>query len=345
MMTRDASIDVTKLDGDWILDALPESIHKHVLFACLIGSHAEGLATVTSDIDVMLVHKDDASRTLFFGANGPTLCGGLRIDIIAFSHNEVMRLLESGRGDLNKLSTRQVELIHKILKGRPIFNHRNHQNLIANIRIEDFNRGMYFRYLWMANDQYTDLVGLIEGGHIREAAETARSLTRSYTDAFLAMRGDTYPRSKWRLSKLERSLSQKSLLFREILGIEFGGAREINDESLYRLIYRCMAVVRMLQISCYFNSELVEYLYAPPCTADYISRINQIERSGEKFILRHALEEKVVDPLTAICLLVDEQRSDADIYSALKFVNFDGGFSLQSIARRRQILKNLGFLS
>lgn len=345
MTARGTLVDVTRITGDRILHILPEDLRKNVFFASLIGSHAEGLATVTSDIDILLVHNDSVSPVLSPDENRPVLLDGLRVDIIRFSYRELEFLLESGRGNLIKLSSRQIEFIHKILKGHPIINQQNHEICYEILKIDDFNRGVYLRHLLMANDQYNDLVGLLEGRHIHAATETARSLTRSYADAFLALHGDTYSRSKWRLSKLERVLSQESPLFREILRIEFGGIGEISDESLHAFIGHCMAVVRALQLSCYFGLSLVNYLYTPSRNTNFTGNLSQIEILGEKFIFRNMFDEKAVDPLTALCLLADEEFTDAEIHSALERVNFDRKFSLKAIATRRRIVKDARLFS
>jgi predicted nucleotidyltransferase len=344
MLKRGEVLDVETINEERLFRELPERLRQQVLFACLIGSYAEGLATITSDMDVMLVHQDSVSRDEFLTAHYPAEYDGVRIDIIIFSKSEILKLLKSGQGDLTKLSARQMEFVHKVLKGRAILNIDYYHKFIANFDYNTFKHNVFLRHLWVANDQYTDLIGLMHGYHLREAAETARSLTRSYIDAFLALCGETYPRSKWRLRKLERSLSPQSIIFCKILDIEFGGTSQIDEESLWTLIYKCLAAVRMLQICCYFGGELLEFLTTSRDFGDESRRLNQVEKLGEKFVVRSSFDERVVDPLTALCILIDERYDDDSIHTALKLVKFDENISLQSIARRRQAGRSSGFL-
>jgi predicted nucleotidyltransferase len=179
-------------------------------FILLVGSLAEGLATTTSDIDIFVISREGFEGVLHSTQSSAT-AGNRKIEITIISTAEVSRMvLSSKRESYNGLSLRELEMMHKLFKGRVIHGQAAHAELIPNNLIEQFRVKVVQFYTDLAYDCYDDMLGSYRESDFTSAAMFARSLLDASVDRWLALAGDTYPKPKWRFKRAENILPESS---------------------------------------------------------------------------------------------------------------------------------------
>ena len=189
-----------------INNALPQLPNDTAYCVLLIGSWSLNLGTPTSDIDLLLVSEQrmgDRAELQAFQRQAALTLGWVQIEII--SCEEFGRLMAKAQlPTYTSLSSRTLELIYKyacprVLHGEDVF-----QQLTRQFSLEDFSRRIADYYLSRSLNVYQDVLGARLSEDHRSAVIAARDLVGLAVDALLALRGDAYPKPKWRLKRAVR---------------------------------------------------------------------------------------------------------------------------------------------
>lgn len=177
----------------------------------LTGSIVEGFGNSSSDLDFYVITRAPLH-------NRPQIVienlESLRLDIEYWEYDRVLRLAEKiDRMELNNpdkmpdlLSDAEADFCHRLKIAVPAQNGIGFEELRNHFDFKKFNEGMTIRYIRLYEGWAEDALGALESRDEGTACFVARRCLEAAMDAYLASRGETYARDKWRFRKMERQL-------------------------------------------------------------------------------------------------------------------------------------------
>ncbi|WP_321905608.1 hypothetical protein [Paraburkholderia tropica] len=299
------NVKVEHLDERVFFNALGPEFRSVTIFASVVGSVAEGLATTTSDTDIFLVVEDEAVCRLSSMRLRALEVGGRLIDVVLLGRKEVEDLLGTSADKWKFLDLRKLEFVHKIIFGCVFFGLPGFRVLTEKFSIEDFLYGMRDRYLRNANDEFSNLVGYLDDNLLLSAADTARTYVRSCLDAYLSTLGDCYPQPKWRIQRLLRNIDRTAPVVDEVLRVEFDAP--YRDEVLLKgWIESCLRTARKFQLGVFFGEGAFSAFEknSSNSTLDHFFPDRfVVERIDGLFVVRVGKSHGGIDSRTAAILL------------------------------------------
>ena len=219
------------------------------------GSIAEGLGNPRSDVDVYLIVE---SLAPFKAAEErfKSLQLGDRIVAPAFFSTDAVMDAYRRAGAGGVLSTAEIDLLHRIGAGIALVNEQAYEHLRAQLPREALARLLVRSGEAMLANIFADVIGTLEANDLPTCAFNARSLIDCAMDAYLAMRGDTLAREKWRYRKIERTLGLQDSVAHRYLelasAVRFGEA-----EVTFDYVEKCLELYQRIE------TRLVAYALDP----------------------------------------------------------------------------------
>jgi hypothetical protein len=307
----DSAFDVGQVTVEGFFDAIGARHLEHTRFALLTGSHIERLATSTSDLDALLVVDAPTHAYLSEHNAAPVTVSGMRVDVQLMSDRQFDGLIDTARQGIANLHPRSLILLHKAVFGKALVGDENRRRRLGKIDAAVFRAGVRDYHLKVANDEYANLVGFVEGQHLLACADAVRIYARTHVDAYLASAGDAYPAPKWRIRKLERTVrATRPARYDEIIGIEVGSG-SADHACLKRWIATSLVTIRRIQFELYFGAAHAAHLDRDAtrhARQDYRQRdeplsFASVERINGQFVARNLRADLVLTPLLAMVLL------------------------------------------
>jgi hypothetical protein len=290
--------------GEINLDAVGSSLAvlDSDLSACqcllLTGSHSEGLASGTSDLDLIVITnrestwgRDESCRTGFVN--------GTRVECLVLAPAGLEKLIAVAQAeDYNRFTLRQLEILHKLLFGRVLFGKHEALEQTLSSHRKRFCSQMADFYFKAAENIYEDIVGAQPIGGLTLSLRW-RDLGLMAIDADLCRSGDTYPKPKWRPRRVERTFGEGSSIWRFLQLLECGTP---SHEDAIQVWAECISrSVAQIQLHHYFNIE--ETSLESPAERHYALK-GYIFRFKDSFYIRDALGTAKIAPTVALCALL-----------------------------------------
>ncbi|MFJ2466754.1 hypothetical protein [Pseudomonas sp. NPDC087615] len=180
----------------------------------LIGSWSLNLGTPTSDIDLLLVSDERMTGTESLQAFQRQIALSLSwVQIENVSREEFGRLVAKAQlPSYQSLSSRTLELIYKYTNSHVLHGNDVFRELTEAFSLEDFSVKIADYYMSRSMNVYQDVLGARLTEDHRSAVVAVRELVGLAVDALLALRGDAYPKAKWRLKRATRLQLAPSLM-------------------------------------------------------------------------------------------------------------------------------------
>ncbi len=193
--------------------------------AFLAGSLVEGFGNESSDLDVLIVHPDgeqdaggDSSPSAVYdgGADGPSIAmaydGEIRADLETWATSRVQQIVGklegiAGPGDVTlqralDFGDDELVLCHALTVGYPITGHAYLEQVRATCAAA-LPMVLVCRFLAFYTNAAEDAAGGLGSGDVRTARLTSQHALDHAVDAYLASRGATNPKPKWRFRRME----------------------------------------------------------------------------------------------------------------------------------------------
>ncbi|KGE06569.1 hypothetical protein LA03_31065 [Burkholderia gladioli] len=294
------------VEADALLAALDPSFRAHTQALLLIGSHNEGFSNAYSDIDVLLLTDAVGQEAIRGTAGKPVFVDDKRVDIIIMSVDEVRAFLHVAMDDIDNAILKDLELVHKIAHARVLHDQGTYAALLGDFDYARFSERVASKYLAFANDQYTFLAGQLAEGDRLMAADAARTLVQLHVEAYLARLGDTYPKTKWRMRKMQRQIHAGQPIFHAVCEAEFCAPYR-DPQALVRWTNHSLSTVRKLQAGIFFGQGLLDALDAANAAgpADTIAMhpLLSVERLASTYVMRLPERSLAIDRAMALVLL------------------------------------------
>lgn len=195
-------------------DALRHLPSNNRFCLMLIGSWSLNLGTPTSDIDLLLVSDERMTGTQAlqaFQRQTALSLGWVQIENI--SREEFSRLVAKAQlPSYQSLSSRTLELIYKYTNSHVLHGDDVFRELTDAFSLEDFSVRIADYYMSRSMNVYQDVLGARLTEDHRSAVVAVRELVGLAVDALLSLRGDAYPKAKWRLKRAARLQLAPSLM-------------------------------------------------------------------------------------------------------------------------------------
>jgi hypothetical protein len=200
-------------------------------FLLVGGSYAEGLSTVTSDIDIIAVFDNGQLPESLKDSFRSIIVSGQSFDILFIEVTRFHDAQDLSNRSYRTESTRSFEVINKLCLSKPLEGFEAVEELrrsfsrpmLARLQIDYF-----FHYMGHALDD-------LEGAYLSERLVTAACFSRQVgmhaTDIYLAAKGDLFAKTKWRADRLSRlGENRVNECFRDL--VVWGSATETNTLGL-----------------------------------------------------------------------------------------------------------------
>jgi predicted nucleotidyltransferase len=286
------------------------------------GSIAEGLGNPRSDVDVYLI-VDSVAPFKAEEAKFKSLMLGDRIVAPTFFSTaavaDTCRRVVAGES----VSAAEIDLLHRIRTGIPLAREEAFMALRSRLPEKELVRLLVRSGETMLANIFADVAGTLEAGDLPTCAFNSRALIDCAMDAYLAMRGDTLAREKWRYRKIERTLGLQDPLARSYLELAscvmFQGA-----DATYDYVDKCLELYQQIE------TRLVAYALHPSFPAVLFSdksknqaasaghpRRNPLvkmayEPDGTLVLIERAPLFRLAAPHSYMWLTIDGQRSPAE---------------------------------
>jgi hypothetical protein len=248
-----ADLDVLR---EGFIRAVPRSLLDEAVCVALINSLAEGFGNSTSDIDLMVIVSPAGGDTEYWTQ---VFSDGLRFDLYVLDEALVRARLHPR--DRVPEWLRSLDFVHKVRKARPMIGTDRWEALVRGFSWTEFDQAVVDMHMADAHLLLEDVVGSVRENDLLSAALNARSLAEVGFDAYLASRGETQPRAKWRVKKARRALGADSDLLRTFVRLTLGDSHA--DERLAgERVTDCLAWLRHLQLLTFFPGVVEDLTHA-----------------------------------------------------------------------------------
>lgn len=189
-------------------------------FSFVAGSLVEGFGNEKSDIDIFIICKTLPVKKKIDGffeiyPNSNVFYNKDKV-VLTFSFQETdfdieFHLLSELKGAIEKnnigairTSDSYFDVLHRLKWSEPIMGEKNYSVIKSSVDYKFFSNAAV-RYLSvMYSIKTTDIMGAYRAKDFRTAFFMSWSLLESCMDAFLSLHGETNPKNKWRIKKIER---------------------------------------------------------------------------------------------------------------------------------------------
>jgi hypothetical protein len=259
------------------------------------GSIAEGLGNPRSDVDVYVI-VDSVAPVKAGEAKFKTLMLGDRIVAPTFFSGaavaDACRRVSAGES----ISAAEVDLLHRIRTGIPLAREEAFEALRSRVPEKDFARLLVRSGETMLANIFTDVAGTLEAEDLPTCAFNSRALIDCAMDAYLAMRGDTLAREKWRYRKIERTLGLQDPLARSYLQLA-SCVRFEDADATYDYVGKCLELYQRIE------TRLVAHALHPSFPGILFSSKNEIEAASAAQPRRNPLVKMACEPDGTLVLI------------------------------------------
>lgn len=217
-MSSDYEAQLSKLGvkTNEVLSSLNLKEEPYTIF--LSGSVIEGYGNAESDIDVFVIYPTDIPSQridLAWDTNVISLeyIANRRVDIEHWAKQQAFsvaqRLQDCPPGldhwsECVKVTQNDIEFAHSVRIGVPLRHKEHFEQLRAAFDYTHLSRILLTRYVYYYGCALEDASGAIASKQHGAALITSRSTLQYAVDAFLAGKGETNTKDKWRFFKLEK---------------------------------------------------------------------------------------------------------------------------------------------
>lgn len=309
----------------------------------VVGSFAEGLQSSTSDLDLFVI-ADDYNGP-FFNEIASGKYEGRTIEVKLLTSTSIAAALERYRSDsYAPYDPRELEYIHKICTGIPIYGESQASTLKLDFDHQVFCRNMTKYYSNYATDIFMDYVGAVVENDIISSIAFADFMVETAADGWLASRGDTYPKSKWRGRRIMRQSAPSELLSHYRRHVYQCRIDKIEDHSRY--ILDCFMLLMRLKCATEFGISPNE----TSCVQQLkLCKPLMISKYPKGYICRTLEKAYAIDSIAAAILLCCyEPRSKESIIEQVNLMFNNTSLSqvtASSVLGRIESLVSLGVIS
>ncbi|WP_177334271.1 nucleotidyltransferase domain-containing protein [Pseudomonas sp. NBRC 111124] len=219
-------------------------------FVLLVGSYAEGLANSTSDID-LYAYCETGYQGVLHNAGMMRQRPGQNVEVSVIDRGFFERYLKKANSEnYDGFPARDIEIIHKLLKGKVLFGQSAHLTLTSQVQIASFDEKVITYAQDFSISHYDDMIGAHVERDYASAALFSRFLVDSAVDTALAAVGDTYQKYKWRLKRAARALP--AAVHDEYLQVTFNATLS-SDEAYARHCFQALRLYRRLLWGAWFG--------------------------------------------------------------------------------------------
>lgn len=257
----------------------------------LVGSYAEGLASRTSDIDLVLICKSPKSLGVSSSEFLVQVVENIRLEILVVSEEDFTKKINS-LDDTKTLSRRELEYLHEFTSGIALLNSEFYCSKISDFNFNKFIRITRNSYMKLAASVFDDILGAKFSNDPVSAIQFSRYLIELGSDMLLASLGDTYAKPKWRLKRVKRALGEESIVYKEIFNRLIQAPSENEDlqwtwveESI--LFFRELQAISLQYSHITSNTQLIienDFLIHPNPWLMVLETLNGNYAKGEKTI-------------------------------------------------------------
>ncbi|WP_339413612.1 hypothetical protein [Pseudomonas sp. EA_35y_Pfl2_R5] len=235
------------------LNLLSSELLSEAHFVLLVGSYSEGLATSTSDVDLYVCCANGYSGALH-NLEEMSRQPDRRVEVSVVDLGYIERKLQKANSDnYDGFSLREVEILHKLLKGKVLAGLAKYCDITSSVSRRSFDDKAIKYFHDFSVNHYDDMVGAHLDRDVASAAVFARFLADSAVDTALAAAGDTYPKFKWRLKRAGRAVS--AALYNEYLWVTFN-ATLTSDEDYAAHCQRSLLLYRELNFGVWYGKNI-----------------------------------------------------------------------------------------
>ncbi|OZG50859.1 nucleotidyltransferase domain-containing protein [Bombiscardovia coagulans] len=192
------------------------ALSSDCLFVYVSGSFIEGFANETSDIDLFAIHEKEAPiRNALFtnstGAQAEVECeGDAIVDTEHLTQRRLkeivdkLRLLDIANDDgaFRNLTNGELQFLHRLVIGVPLAGEEVFNLYRLQIDVRRISCVIASRALLNWHEDYNDALGAIESRQSGTAMLQSRAALADAVDAYLACKGSTNNKPKWRYEKV-----------------------------------------------------------------------------------------------------------------------------------------------
>ncbi|EEI78988.1 Uncharacterised protein [Corynebacterium striatum] len=225
-----------------------------IISAFLGGSLVEGWGNSTSDIDVLVLLNSiqdisqlkkslpdvlqpqdswvDQGESLIVSSVFGSRRSDIEVHALEGVERAYSRLLDSAEpaNFPNLVSQGELELFRDLVIGIPVIGEANFTSLKNTVDNRVLCRSIRRRSEYQASAHLEDLQGALDSGNVVSALLTSRSSLGSSVDAWIAYKGHSNPKEKWRGTKL-LDLEEREMLAR-YLELECGSGSSRDADIL-----------------------------------------------------------------------------------------------------------------
>ena len=172
--------------------------------AFLTGSLVEGFGNILSDLDILVIVSNKSDYVL-----PPENSINKRVDVEVLEHAEVDSAVNhlnsmdiSGKGFPGIMTEDELTVLHRLCIGIPFFNPEKARTIQESIDCTVLAKYITIYFQAHFRRMVEDAVGALQSEDFTTAFFNARSAFGYAVDAYLAFRGETNIRAKWRVKKL-----------------------------------------------------------------------------------------------------------------------------------------------
>ncbi|MEQ1684260.1 MAG: nucleotidyltransferase domain-containing protein [Burkholderiaceae bacterium] len=179
-----------------------------VEFVLIGGSFAEGLASSTSDIDLVLVHSEARPRDALV-----LRVEGKRVEVTVFSLEDYRRTTTLDRQrDTGATAYWHLDARRRLLFSRPVYGHSQHATQLDKARLSEFGEDLLEYQQVLAFKSFSDLKSGLSDSMIEDDLRVrCRTHLERSVDLLLTSLRDYYFREKWRVARTRRTLTDDRL--------------------------------------------------------------------------------------------------------------------------------------
>lgn len=237
-----------------LCEFLPNQINVDDLFALLgldgsepdillsvIGSVGEGYSNIKSDLDLLVV-ADTKHKS---GSYNVKLLKGIKLEILFYSPSDYLKVLDRMKSLLESFTVFDVDFMHKLIKGKKIYCTDSMTEYLNRFTLEQLNEIAFKANALNVMGRINDVQSFGKSVNDLDFIERVRSLVKCYVDHFLIYNGDTYLRTKWINSRLNKYIENSNEIIEYLKPILINGP--IKDDEYSYVLWKNYA----FRLCCY----------------------------------------------------------------------------------------------
>lgn len=201
----------------------------------LIGSVAEGLNTLTSDVDAIALVPGLTEQRF-----EQTVIADTVVDVWFVGLDYFQALMQSvgSPQSFRNANIRGLELTHKAFSAKAFLGEEFYADQVKEFDWASFRNNLARMYLRWSKNMFTDFVGASSScGYVGQTS-FGRQYAQIMADALLVLAGDTYIKQKWRMVRCQRLTGQWQELASHYLQIELS---QPDPSEILRWTASCFA--------------------------------------------------------------------------------------------------------